>query len=468
MLCRLVMLVATGGSLGLSGVAPARATATEAPASTAEPLPTPDADPSAAESPVSAELLDDWIERRIDAAVASRLASVPRPRYVPATDRSPRLGEFPFSLAISGFIQLRWFEFARSATEWTSATGQVRPISNINTFNLNRFLVSFGGHAVDERLLYNIAIFGTSDGGLRSAVVPIGFGGWRFGKEATLGLGVTQLMVTREWMEPSGWQMGVDRSLANTFFRPGFSPGAFAKGVVSDTLNYQAGIWNGIDGGTLGVLRRGTSMAFAGMTWWEPLAPMGLGYGDMEHHDETAVRIGLGGCYARTQNQLLTGQNPEDTLVRLSDGTALAEPNALGPDTTLTQFQYQLAAVDMGWKRAGWAANFEYYFRVLDGFVGTGVFERSNTFDHGGSAYLSWCFLPRTLEAYARSSVLTGPYGTGQEYGGGLNWYLNRSRQGRLSLEALSINRSAAQNILYPYRAGYTGTAIQTQLMVIF
>ena len=75
---------------------------------------------------------------------------------------------------------------------------------------------------------------------------------------------------------------------------------------------------------------------------------------------------------------------------------------------------------------------------------------------------------PRTLEAYGRSSVVTGDYGTGQEYGGGVNWYLKKSRQARLSLEALSILRSPAQNILYPYRAGYSGTAIQTQLLVAF
>jgi hypothetical protein len=28
--------------------------------------------------------------------------------------------------------------------------------------------------------------------------------------------------------------------------------------------------------------------------------------------------------------------------------------------------------------------------------------------------------------------------------------------------------RNPAQNILYPYRAGFSGTAIQTQLMVAF
>jgi hypothetical protein len=76
--------------------------------------------------------------------------------------------------------------------------------------------------------------------------------------------------------------------------------------------------------------------------------------------------------------------------------------------------------------------------------------------------------VPRSYEVYARSSVVTGPYGTGQEYGGGMNWYIKQSRQARLTLEALSINKSPAQNFIYPYRAGYTGTAIQTQLVVAF
>jgi hypothetical protein len=69
---------------------------------------------------------------------------------------------------------------------------------------------------------------------------------------------------------------------------------------------------------------------------------------------------------------------------------------------------------------------------------------------------------------YARSSVVTGPFGTGQEYGGGLNWYVRQSRQARFTIEALTMNRNPAQNFIYPYRAGYTGTAIQTQFVVAY
>jgi hypothetical protein len=274
---------------------------------------------------------------------------------------------------------------------------------------------------------------------------------------------------SREWLDQSPWNIGVDRSMANTFFRPGFSPGAAATGSLSDnTVHYQAGVWNAIDGGTSGVFRRGTSMAWAGNIWWEPLSRFGLGFGDMEHHDDAAIRLGTSGVYARTYALAFPGLNPEDTIVRLSDGTALALPDALGPGSRVDQFRYNLATVDAGWKYRGWAANLEYYFRTLNGFQGTGPFERSSIFDHGGLGYLSWCFVPRKYEVYARSSVVTGPYGTGQEYGGGFNWYVNRSRQGRFTLEALHMNRNPAQNILYPYRAGYTGTAIQTQFMVSF
>jgi hypothetical protein len=423
-------------------------------------------------------LTRDDVRQEIDRAVADRIGNIPRPRYIPATDLAPPKGlvlfksnprEFPFSVALGGFLQLRWLEFIRTADTWTDATGTVRPINDINIFTLNRFLISLSGHVVDERLVYAFAFFGTANTGVRAGVVPIGMAGWKFDDAATIGMGVTPIPGSREWINASPWTIGVDRSMANTFFRPGFSPGVAAIGALfDDTVHYQAGVWNSIDGGTAGVLRRGVAMAWAGNTWWEPWAPFGLGYGDMEHHREAAIRIGTSGVYADTAALGFLGQNPEDTIVRLSDGTPLVLPGALGPGTRIDRYRYRLATIDAGWKYAGWAANVEYYFRTLDDFVGTGPFARSSMLDHGGLGYLSWCYIPRTFEIYGRSSVVTGPYGTGQEYGLGGNWYINRSRQGRLTLEAINMVRNPAQNILYPYRAGFSGTAIQTQLMVAF
>ncbi|MFM8577861.1 MAG: hypothetical protein ACKOCN_03530 [Planctomycetaceae bacterium] len=431
--------------------------------------------------PLEEAVIEARLKEMVDAAVEAQLAGIPRPRYIPATDLVPprgllllqndaRKGQFPFAMALGGYMQIRWFEFARGATEWFDAAGQRRLISNINTFNIHRFLLSFHGHVVDERMLYNFALFGTTNVGIRSGVVPIGQLGWKFDDAATAAVGMTQVPGSREWMLSSQWTVGVDRSMANTFFRPGFSPGALVLGdLADDTVHYIAGVWNAIDGGTTGVLRRGTSMAWVGNTWWEPWGPFGLGPADMEHRRNAVIRLGTSGVYAPTFATLLPGNNPEDTIVRLSDGTPLTLPGALGPDEArVSRYLYRLATVDAAWKWRGLGASMEYYFRMLDDFAGSGTFDRSSLFDHGGMGYLSWCFVPRTYEAYARSSVVTGPYGTGQEYGGGLNWYVNRSRQSRLTLEAIHMHRNPAQNFLYPYRAGYTGTAIQTQLMVIF
>jgi hypothetical protein len=443
--------------------------------------PLPPEPPDVEQASFQQVLTEEQLRQEVDRAVAAQLGNIPRPRYIPATDlaapkgllflkTNPRRGEFPFAMALGGYMQLRWFEFARDATSWTDSTGETLPINNINTFNINRFLLSFHGHVLDERLVYNFALFGTTNVGIRSGVVPIGLLGWKFSDEATVGGGMTPVPGTREWIDPTQWTVGIDRSMANTFFRPGFSPGLASIGSLFDkTVHYQAGVWNAIDGGTTGVLRRGTSMAWAGNTWWEPFGPFGLGASDMEHHDDPVVRLGCSGVYARTNALPIAGNNPEDTIVRLSDGTRITKTGAIGsPDSVVAQFVYQLATVDAAWKWRGIGLFAEYYFRQLDDFKGQGTFDRSSIFDHGGMGYLSWCFVPRTYEAYARSSVVTGPYGTGQEYGGGLNWYLKKSRQARLSLEGLYMNRNPAQNFLYPYRAGYTGTAIQTQLMVIF
>ncbi len=430
-------------------------------------------------------LADDVLfQQRVDAAVeqavTARLAGIPRPMYIPATDFEPPKGlvlyrtthdnsRFPFAMAFEGFLQARWLELARGTTSWTDSAGETFPVRNENVFSLNRVYLQSQGHIGHEAVFWNISMFGSTDAGLVVNFVPLGFVGLALSEDFRMAAGVAQVPGSREWITSSRWPMGVDRSMANTFFRPSYSPGVVLAGSLFEkAVNFQAGVYNGIDGGFAGVLREGTSMAW----------PFGLGFSDMEHHKNQALRLGMSGTYGRTPvnlfpvlpelDTLARYANPENTVVRLSDGTAIAEKGALGPGSELHQFLYQLATLDAGWKYQGWSAFGEYYWRLLNNFVGTGTFERSSSFDQGGNIFLGYCMVPRTYELYARSSVVTGPYGSGAEYGGGFNWYLNKSRQSRFTFETLYIDGSPAQNFLYPYRAGFTGTAIQTQYMAVF
>ena len=89
-------------------------------------------------------------------------------------------------------------------------------------------------------------------------------------------------------------------------------------------------------------------------------------------------------------------------------------------------------------------------------------------FDHGGLLQGGYFLVPKKVEAYARTSYVTGPFGGGYEVGGGLNWYVLGSRDWRLTLEALWIDHSPAQNILTGYRAGETGMLYELQWFTDF
>ena len=92
--------------------------------------------------------------------------------------------------------------------------------------------------------------------------------------------------------------------MANTFFRPSYSPGFEFKGKLLDgEFRYRGGVWNGIDGSRAGVNRSGTAMAWAGIVAWEPLGAYGPYYSDMEVHRKPVVRLGCSGMHADTNQQ---------------------------------------------------------------------------------------------------------------------------------------------------------------------
>ena len=111
-------------------------------------------------------------------------------------------------------------------------------------------------------------------------------------------------------------------------------------------------------------------------------------------------------------------QNPEDTLVRLSNGTPISAPGAIQANTKITKVRVQLATVDIGWKYKGTALNFEYYFRLLNNYSGqTYPFPPQNPpvpptpvavqapsiFQQGGAGSVSFCLIPNRLGIYGRS-----------------------------------------------------------------
>ena len=82
--------------------------------------------------------------------------------------------------------------------------------------------------------------------------------------------------------------MGVDRSMADTFFRPGFTQGVWAAGQPVENLYYNVMIGNSLNTLQIGTGKIDTNMAYSGSVWWEPLGSYGPGeaYNDLEKHAE--------------------------------------------------------------------------------------------------------------------------------------------------------------------------------------
>ena len=59
------------------------------------------------------------------------------------------------------------------------------------------------------------------------------------------------------------------------------------------------------------------------MVWWEPLGDFGNGFSDFDDHHEGVIRIGQALTYSRQDADSVAEPGPEQTVVRLSDGTQL-------------------------------------------------------------------------------------------------------------------------------------------------
>jgi hypothetical protein len=374
----------------------------------------------------------------------------------------------PFALNFDLITQLRFTGFARSVPSWTDSAGANLPVRNYDTFQVNRNWFQFSGYALDPRLQFMAIIFSSSTS---NNTLFLGWLDYRFSKAFTLSAGYYKVPGSREWSDSFRYTLGADRTMATTFFRPGMSPGIWASGEPLRDLHYIAMVANSVNGLDLAGNRIGSNMAFGGSLWWEPCGKFGPGPSDIEWHERPTPRIGTSLTFSREQlpGPNAVQANPENTLFRLSDGTPLSTPGALAPGVQILTTGVQLWSIDAAVKYRGLSLSGEYYLRWLDDFRYTGgPLSIRSLFDSGAYGQASYFVIPKRLEGYARSSFVNGRFGGGNEWSGGLNWYLRSTRNWRLTFDVTRINHSPAQNILTGYRAGESGTLFQLQMLTDF
>ena len=211
--------------------------------------------------------------------------------------------------------------------------------------------------------------------------------------------------------------------------------------------------------------------------WWMPttkeFGPRGA-YGDWEHHDKLATRFGF--STTRSPEQRFTSATfgtPENTTIRLADSVNVFDAGALAPGVTVDTVNYRILSFDAGMKYRGFFLQTEVYNRWLDDFKADGLLacqqhSRRRLLRAGG-------LLSGSEEARAvRRDVADlwrqecGLWQQQRGYTGGLNYYVTDTRNHRLNVQLVHVNRSPVSSAFGYYVGGQTGNTLSIGFSVFF
>jgi hypothetical protein len=345
---------------------------------------------------------------------------------------------------------------------WEDHLGNVRTFDGRQDFYWHRTMLWFTGYLGTPKLTYMATVWTVFT---TQQTLVYGNIGYTFSKRARLAMGITPNYCIRSLQGPFPFFTSTDRTMAEDAIRGGFTNGLFLTGELFPGFKYGAALGNNLS--QLGIkadkLTRNLaqSISLSWMPTTHEFGPRG-GNGDFEHHEKVATRFGASFVHSRENRFNNTGTpSPDNTQVRMSDGVLLFETGALAPGVTLEEADFDLFAVDIGFKYKGFALHSEFYYRTLGDFDADGAVPLTTITDRGFTIQVLHMVVPRKVCAYALTSGLIDEFGRNPyEVGGGLNIYPYKTRSWRLNLQALYVYKGAAGGTFGLYTAGQTGANI--------
>ena len=332
------------------------------------------------------------------------------------------------------------------------------------------------GHFYTPRLRYTLSIWGLA---ATNQVLIFGNIQYMISQAVTLGIGIVPNLGTRSMQGPWPYFLSSDRLLAEEFFRPGFTSGAWITGEPVSKLRYWVMVGNNLSQLGVSASQLSRDLSTSASVWWMPttgeFGPRG-GYGDFEMHEKMATRIGVSYAHAREDRQSPVGSASAETQVKISDGILLYDTGALADGVTVQKADFDQGAFDIGFKINGWHLQAEYYVRNLSNFltdkplpVNPDGSTLSSIFDHGFYALVSYEAIPKALQIYAATSQIYDDFKRNPwDIVAGMNWYPSGSRSLRLNLHSIYVVKSAASSSFGFYINGQTGTTISTGIDFLF
>jgi hypothetical protein len=386
--------------------------------------------------------------------------------------KTPKGARVPVLLKFNDDTQLRYLNTLSSDSTFTDHLGVVRAVHRRNDITVNRQMYNFNGYVFDERLLYSLKIW-TSAGA--ASIVITGNLSWIFSKAFILTAGYTGVPGSRSLVNTFPYFHAIDRSMADNFFRPGFTQGAWAQGELGSGVSYLAFVGNGLNTLNISAVKIDTNLVLSGSIWWEPLGPYSEPGKSRNMYDDyfasDTARIRIGTAFTRSREDRFSNldvSTPDNTSLHNSDGVLTFSTGAFAPDVTVDEALYKMWAVDAGLKWNGLAVNAQHFMRWLDDFVADGPMPVTSTFDQGYEVTAGYFVKPRALQFYGRGAQVFGEFKDSFEYGAGLRWYFLPTERMWLNAEILRVNHAPYGGAFTPYTAGMNGWVPMVQALLAF
>jgi hypothetical protein len=386
--------------------------------------------------------------------------------------QNPDDSKVPFLLRFNVNTQIRYLNTQNSDETFTDHLGVVREVHNRNDITVNRSMFILGGYMFSKKLQYSVTVW-TSAGA--ASIVVAGNIGWRFNKALTITGGYTGVPGSRSLVGTFPFFQPIDRSMADNFFRPGFTQGVWANGEPLKGLNYLVFVGNGLNTLNITANKIDTHLLLSGSVWWEPLGAYSEPgksrqmYDDYFASSKTRIRIGTSFTRSREDRFSDTDQSsPDNTSIYNSDGVLAFSTGAFAPGVTVQKATYRMWAIDGGLKKSGFSVNGQYFFRWLSDFEADGPLPLASTFDHGFELSTGKFVVPKKLLLYVRGSKVFGQFANPYEYGGGFKWYFLPTERLWMTGELMKVNRSPYSGAFTPYTAGMAGWMPMLQTVLAF
>jgi hypothetical protein len=368
------------------------------------------------------------------------------------------VGRGPYGeLDLSGYMAVRYLNQLPPDQSGTDHLSRPIPIEPRNDFQLHRIMLFAQGWLFDPRFQYQTFVWTVQD---TNQVAVGGALTYNFSKYLTLGAGWNAYPGTQSLQGSHPYWVSYDRVMADEFFRPFFSQGVFAQGILLPRLQYRWFVGNNNSNLDVPATKLDRDLSAGAAITWLPttgeFGPRGA-FGDYERHKKLATRFNVAYTYSPEERQSPIGTPPSNTTLRLADSLNVFDTGALATGVTVEKTHYKLVTAAAGIKYRGFWLQGEGYGRRLDHFVADGRLPVGSVRNTGFYVQASQMVVPNRFELYASTSYVFGDFGHPHEFIFGSNYYPWNTRNLRLNSQLINVFHSPVSSTFGFYIGQITG-----------